>query len=130
MTVECSDCGETFESESGRSTHRTWKHDDSSKVTLTCKECGDEFEMCESRLVNEHRNCERNFCSRECYDEWQTHARRGQKGTNWQGGKAEYTCDECGKNFLAYDSRKPGERSFCSWVCWAEANGKSRGESV
>lgn len=125
---ECEDCEEEFETKSGLSTHRTHKHDDSSVVELECKECGETFEEYESQLENEHRNSERNFCSRDCYTKWQKHARRLDPE---DGKKNQYTCMQCGEEYWAWPSQKEGhpgntgDRNYCSWDClqeWREEN--------
>jgi DNA-directed RNA polymerase subunit RPC12/RpoP len=118
---KCEDCGKEFDSQSGLSTHRTHKHDDSSLVELECKWCGEGFEEYESQLENEQRNCERGFCSRDCYDEWQREARQGENNSQWRGGKKTYECDWCGEEFKDYQAqRERHSTDFCSWVCFQE----------
>ena len=62
-----------------------------------CKECGKEttygFDRCQ-----------------ECY----LKGMKGKNAPNWQGGKVELICKQCGKKFKAYPSL---DRQFCSHRC-------------
>lgn len=114
----CEDCGDEFETKSGLSTHRTWNHKESSKVTLECQHCGDEFEEYESQIDSDSRKGERRFCSRDCYSEWQKESKTLPLD---ESAKQKYICDNCDSEIWDWPSQRDHlDKHFCDWECLQE----------
>jgi uncharacterized C2H2 Zn-finger protein len=73
----------------------------SERTAKVCRECGDGFLVTPSGQY-------RKFCSRECYDDWQS-------GREWGNSEVEETCEFCGSQFTRYPSEGTGR--FCSAEC-------------
>jgi very-short-patch-repair endonuclease/ribosomal protein L37AE/L43A len=50
----------------------------------------------------------------------------GEDHPNWNGGKQEYTCEQCGRKFLAQPKHRTGNGVYCSRKC---ANAAKRGKT-
>ena len=81
------------------------------KIKLICKQCGKEFHVYPSRK-------DRKFCSRKCYDKWQSKNLLGENNPNWKG-KIKLICQQCKKEYYVYSRRKDTSR-FCSFECKGE----------
>lgn len=81
------------------------------KIKLICKQCKREFYVYPSRK-------DRKFCSRKCYDKWQSENLRGEKSPSWKG-KIKLICQQCGKEYYVYSQRKDTSH-FCSFKCKGE----------
>lgn len=95
-------CANLWMSESGifkGKNSPTWK---GCTINQTCLNCGKQFTTKKSTIAKGHGN----FCSRDCFNEWQTEPR------------VELICKQCVNAFIA----KPGEirrgRKFCSFECY------------
>lgn len=77
--------------------------------TLPCEYCGESFE------VDSYRKDTARFCSYNCKGLWTSENLRGDKNSNWNGGKKTIECEYCGKTFKAWPSE---ERRFCSSKCY------------
>lgn len=90
------------------------------KFIIKCGQCGNEF-------VGNYNERNRKFCSSECYYKSRVGKYVGVNGGNYQGGKVEFICKECGNSILDYSKTK---RVFCSRRCrsdWLSKN--NRGEN-
>ena len=94
-----------------------WKHH-VAKVKVTCLQCGTVFERFPSQAKAAR------FCSFSCKGK-HLMAHKDQSGENnpsWKGGRAKFTCAQCGKVFEDYlrnDGRK--DRTLCSKACEGES---------
>ena len=84
------------------------------RETVQCSTCGKEMD----RPISRARRYTRHFCSRACADGDRARRLVG-VGCKWfAGGKAEVSCDHCGKTLLLFPSRlKRSDRHFCSLSC-------------
>lgn len=88
------------------------------KIKVTCLQCSNVVERYPS-LAKDAK-----FCSMSCRSRYfqVLNARRGANNNFWSGGKANFTCTQCGKEFQDY-TRKDGrkDRLFCSQRCRADS---------
>ena len=90
--AECPVCGNTFHKRRSSSTYCSTQCQHKSrekKVSLKCDECGEIFEkhFCH---VRKH-----NFCSKQCYFEWQRKNSKGENSNAWKNGLVNH----CGYEF-------------------------------
>ena len=82
-------------------------------IPLTCERCHQIFRV---RPSDAHRR----FCSRVCSDLFI----RGVHGHRYAGGKATFSCTQCGKEFADWVSQRGpsrGLKTFCSHACYGES---------
>jgi hypothetical protein len=77
---------------------------------INCDWCGDKTEKYPSNIT------ENNFCSRECYNSWNSEQKKGSGNPMWEDAKVEVTCDECGSSFERLEEYI-SENKFCSNEC-------------
>jgi len=79
-----------------------------------CLVCGKDFSV-KSSVV---KNGDGKFCSRKCFGKWWSKNKKGEKSSNWRGGKIKRTCQICGKEFRIYPSElKYKKAKYCSYKC-------------
>lgn len=76
-----------------------------SKIELNCKECNELFLIFPSEFHH--------FCSRKCYNVWESKNTEGEDNPNWNGGKSVIKCKMCNNIFETYDE----SQMFCSSKC-------------
>lgn len=77
---------------------------------VACDWCGEKTEKYPSNIT------ENNFCSRDCYNSWDSEEKKESGNPMWSGGKVSMVCDECSSEFERRKSRK-SENKFCSNQC-------------
>lgn len=76
---------------------------------VNCDYCGEEFEQPQHKI---DRN-DNQFCSQDCYHDWRS---EDWEPPNWNGGKVDVECENCGDGFEVYPYRADSAR-FCSRKC-------------
>lgn len=84
---------------------------------INCDQCGDETKKYPSNIT------ENNFCSRECYNSWNSEQKKGSGNPMWRDAQTEVICDECGSEFERLE-KKVKENNFCSNSCRLEWFGR------
>jgi len=148
--LEQSDCGFTcltcdrddFASKQGMKAHHKRTHNESiSGILTTCDYCGNQIKKTKGRYENQDNH----YCDQSCFGKhrkelWnkgEKHPREGSDGLTgsdnpaWEGGKAKFECDTCGKvSERAKCELENTENNFCSPKCrvkWMET--RMSGES-
>jgi len=81
-------------------------------IPIECDACGSDMEKYPSD-VTEH-----NFCSVECYNDWQRENRGGGSEPGWKGGKKTATCEHCGTEYEDFPAKiNRCEHTYCSRQC-------------
>lgn len=85
------------------------------KIKRICPICGKEFFAHPSIIKNGGGK----YCSRECMGK----SYRGEKSSNWKGGKVKCICKTCGKEFFLNPSEiELGKGKYCSKKCFGVSN--------
>lgn len=128
ITVECDECGETYQEQRGELEWRKREFDnlycsekcareaDEDGETRTCNACGEEFYLPRWRIERDADTGE--FCSMECYLDCDDI-------TDWE--KANRECDYCGEEYTArfHPDRGGVRQRFCGQACyWASLRPK------
>jgi len=87
--------------------HPSWKGGTIKKI---CEQCGEEYECKPSREDRSH------FCSKECFNEWQSENMRSENHPSWKGGMVIKRCEQCGDEYETQRSWADKSR-FCSKEC-------------
>ena len=88
-----------------------------SKIKVKCDNCGNIIE----RKASHAKRVKHNFCCSDCYHQWQSKELRGEKSTNWKGGKVKVVCDNCGKTIEKSPRQiKKDKHHFCNISCHAQ----------
>jgi hypothetical protein len=98
--------------------HPAWKP----KIKRICQGCGKEFEVIPSWIEHGHGK----YCSYECAGKAKIGIFRGEKSPTWKGGKIKLTCQECGKEFEAYEASVKEGHKYCSTKCMGQGQSKVR----
>lgn len=122
MTAECPECNRTFDSEFGMKTHYGQSHEGSiAGVEVTCEYCGEQAHKRQKKARNDHE-----FCSRECFNNYQSECLSGENSPMWGGRTITVQCDWCNnettKHAVNYENN---EKTFCSHEChgnWKSEN--------
>lgn len=114
---ECPTCDrDDFATESGMKTHHSVIHGESlAGHWIECDWCGEEHHKRQLKDRNEHE-----FCSKECFSNYQSNELCGEDSHMWDGGKVKVECVQCEtsvEKFPAYAEK--GERQYCSNKCHA-----------
>jgi len=114
---ECPTCGNSFKSRNGMKVHHAKTHGESiAGITITCDYCGDTAEKNQRKKRNDH-----DFCSRDCFNKWQSENLSGENSHLWEGKTITVDCDWCGesteKKTCNYEEN---EKAFCSHECHGE----------
>lgn len=114
MSETCPTCGETFKNELGMKSHHAQAHDESiAGVTIVCDYCGEKAEKNQRKKRNDHE-----FCSRECYNNYQSEELSGENSHAWKGGKVEVECDFCGSIVQKHAVNiEKSNNNFCDQQC-------------
>lgn len=80
---------------------------------ISCDWCGNETEKYSSNITDN------NFCSRECYNSWNSEQKKGSGNPMWDNAKTCVVCDGCGKSFEKFEENIK-ENNFCSQSCRLE----------
>lgn len=128
MTGECPTCGrDDFANESGMKVHHAQIHGESlAGHWIECDWCGEEHHKRQLKDRNEHE-----FCSKECFSEYQSNELNGENSHAWSGGKVTVECDNCGSDIEKFpvNANRP-ENHYCSPECHGEWISENRvGES-
>jgi len=115
--TDCPTCGDEFKNENGMKAHHATVHGESiAGVTITCEYCGEEAEKRQRKARNDHE-----FCSRDCYNKYQSDNLSGQNASAWEGRTVVVTCDHCGQNTEKYEGNlEKNKKAFCSRGCHAK----------
>lgn len=120
---ECSECGQTFDSKQGRSTHVLFAHGrDALTVTVECDTCGAELD----RLPSQLERGDRNFCDHDCRAVWQSDAFEGNGAPNYRGGQIDVECAWCESTMTVWPNRDDGRNHFCDVECMSEYKAEHR----
>jgi 5-methylcytosine-specific restriction endonuclease McrA len=97
--------------------HHAQAHGESiAGVTIVCDYCGEQAEKRQKKARNDHE-----FCSRDCYNNWQSEELSGENSHAWEGRRLTVECDWCGdsteKHAVNYEKN---ERAFCTPSCHGE----------
>ena len=92
-------------------------------VERYCKTCGAVFHVKQKVARRGHGL----FCGRKCWGQWRSKTMVGDKAPHWQGGPPAYTCQQCGKPFVAEDHAK---REYCSHACYSASRRQPEGNRV
>jgi len=119
---KCPTCGESFESEGGMKSHHAQTHGESiAGVDIICDYCGEKAHKRQKKKRNDHE-----FCSRECYNNYQSEELSGENSPHWEGRQITVKCDWCNtetkKHAINYENN---ENAFCSIEChgqWVSEN--------
>lgn len=80
-------------------------------ITKKCEVCGKEFKTYPSQ------DCR--FCSTKCQNKWQSKYHFGENNPQWNGGKIEKVCPNCGDKFkIKRAADKKYNNNFCSRSCY------------
>lgn len=82
-------------------------------IEIVCDWCGKKTEKYQSNVT------ENNFCSRDCYNSWNSEEKSGDGNPMWNGGKETVSCHNCGSSVEKYD-QKVTDHNFCSQNCRLE----------
>lgn len=115
--TECPTCGGEFKNTLGMKTHHAQAHGESiAGVTIVCDYCGKESHKRQKKKRNNHE-----FCSRGCYNNWQSEELSGENSPIWEGRRIVVECDQCGseteKHAVNYEKN---ENAFCDPQCHGE----------
>jgi hypothetical protein len=119
VEVECRQCGEKY-------TEWQYRVDENSNSFCSndcldeyrregkyceCDWCGKEVYVSPTHLKDKHH-----FCDRNCSKKWRSEAFSKEGHPQWDGGKDEYECEECGDVFKRYSSTGQAHK-YCSVQC-------------
>lgn len=95
-------------------------HQQSDNVYVDCSNCGDSVKVPPSRQSGEYGDyhLENHFCDKECESEWKGEHWGGEDHHNYQGGKVDSVCEECGETYAVKAAKEETTR-FCSRECYA-----------
>ena len=83
-------------------------------VEVKCDHCGKTIERTPSLI----KRSKHHFCSNKCGGEWYSKFLSDENSPNWNGGKIEVKCDNCGETTKKYPSYiKKHKYHFCSRQC-------------
>jgi len=127
---ECPTCGDSFKNELGMKSHHAQAHGESiAGVDIVCHFCGEEAHKRQKKKRNDHE-----FCSRDCYNNYQSEELSGKNSPHWKGRQIVVECDWCGektgKHAINYENN---EKAFCSHEChgqWKSENNTGENNPV
>lgn len=88
---------------------------------INCDWCGSATEKYQSNIT------ENNFCSRDCYNSWDSKEKSGNGNPMWNDAKIDVSCELCSENFEQFEESVT-EHSFCSNECRLEWFGDEYGD--
>jgi len=114
-SFSCPRCEDEFESKTGMKIHYGHIHDGSiSGVNRECQNCGETHRQHDGN----HNRRERDFCSYECYHNWQE-GRTGEKSNKYN--KVSANCESCAKCMKVQPWRlEKYDKLFCDIACRVE----------
>lgn len=120
VTVNCDGCGDDYQTtpyerdrtDSNYCSMECYHDTLADKVAVPCVVCGTVLEKCPSDVSDN------TFCSQECRSEYQRDQWLGEKNPQYNGGKIEATCDNCGQTYRDYKTNiERAGGAYCSQEC-------------